>query len=460
MTRHKHLRTKRNPAKLAAQLAADSQTPLAPSAPKPLEKGISNPLPLEERFEHFLREYRSDEPAIARKKALKDFYEHHKIPGKLLQPLTVADEVHSGLCDSWTMAKFKHGGQLEFTCLRQHKEGYLKVSPIHLELYELLNEQINKPHLLALQKALVALFIRSSEKVNYIMVQVEKLTPSAAKDCKILGEWLERSVPQVSGLYSIQVSSQSPWVFVDPPKVKPPELKQWYGPGLFQIDFAESKRSQMISFLDHFRPNRRLADHLVDRILSELKPRPGQKLLDLYAGCGFWGQQLASHYTQVTGVDIRRVADESANINSKRMQLKNYRFIHDSVTTETITQVVGENGEDWQAIIDPPPGNLPNSFVTVLAEKGIKRVVRFYVEADRLASEVNKWRREGYYLYKVIPLDTIPGSPRLEYMAIYLFDNIGIMDKSKKAAPKKSFGFGPAGQSDFKPATPLFKQKK
>lgn len=133
--------------------------------------------------------------------------------------------------------------------------------------------------------------------------------------------------------------------------------------------------------------------------------RPGDRLVDLYAGVGLLGGIVAKrNRTKLTAVESGAGASADARVNLK------------DVAAEVVRCEVGR----WRArkaaavIADPARSGLGRPGVTAVAATGARRLVLVSCDAASLARDVRLLAEAGYALRSIRPIDVLPHTTHTE----------------------------------------------
>ena len=163
------------------------------------------------------------------------------------------------------------------------------------------------------------------------------------------------------------------------------------------------------------------ADVLVEALRSAAGVRPGERVLDLYAGVGLFGGALAEDVGpngSVLCIDSGNDAVADALVNLAGTAWATARV--GNVTAELITAEVGRDRPDV-IVLDPPRAGAGRAACQALAASGARLV---YVACDpaALARDVATLREAGYRLARLRAFDLYPMTHHLETVALLLPD--------------------------------------
>lgn len=152
----------------------------------------------------------------------------------------------------------------------------------------------------------------------------------------------------------------------------------------------------------------------------------GEVIADLYCGTGTIGLSMARDAAALVGIEIVGEAVECAKRNAERNGISNAYFLCGDVsgdvsgdaseTGDMLSQVCQRYGRSAPdvVIIDPPRKGTTVELMDYLNSIGAKRVVYISCGPDTLARDCAYFRRLGYDIGKVTPVDMFPRTGHVE----------------------------------------------
>lgn len=163
-----------------------------------------------------------------------------------------------------------------------------------------------------------------------------------------------------------------------------------------------------------FRPTISQLGKLVDAVMDALQVSADQRVLDLYAGVGFFTAFIAPHVRLVTMIDSYPPAVTDADLNLTE-------FENVDVIEGSVEEVLPELEDRYDvALIDPPPSGLSVEALDALVALQLPRIV--YVSSDpaTLARDGKRLAVQGYQLQSVQPIDLAPQTYFIDAVAIFV----------------------------------------
>lgn len=369
----------------------------------------------------------------------------------------------------------------------------------HGSIYAFLLDKLNTPAYEGLAQALNFLVIRGDYQRFAVFFNVNRINAQVARKAKLLADHLQglefgadgRVVETGSGTESPVSPAEahaegnagrkggrrgarpagartggerprvaSAWIFHDPERSPfylddrapegPWKMKRLFGPDTLRLRVGT--RAYTFKPTAFAQVNGSILPEFLERAAQLLKPRPEQRLLDLYCGFGFFSLHLASQYREVVGVDAAGPAIESARDMASADKTGRARFTSARIRAAGLARLLPppEEGMPEAMLLDPPRQGVEPGVIRELSARAPARVLHIFCDMDTLPREVNQWRKCGYMIAKVIPLDMFPGTDNLEVMVAFIPDRYGILNRIEAparnpldAAPRS--GQGPAG---------------
>jgi len=145
------------------------------------------------------------------------------------------------------------------------------------------------------------------------------------------------------------------------------------------------------------------------KILSIAKESAPKKILDLYCGIGISSLILAKTGFSVTGIEYNGQSIKMANLNARKNNISNVKFIEGSV--EDILEK--EEIPDF-VIINPPREGLDPKVIDLLKLKLPEKIVYISCMPSTLARDINLLGKENYTIDECQPYDMFPQTTHVE----------------------------------------------
>jgi 23S rRNA (uracil1939-C5)-methyltransferase len=150
---------------------------------------------------------------------------------------------------------------------------------------------------------------------------------------------------------------------------------------------------------------------LLDTAKKLVKPAAPDRIVDLYAGVGFFALELARIAGQVIGIEGNRQAVEAARLNTKLNKLTNATFR--AASAESGLRAFQPGSVD-ALLLDPPRDGCEESVLREIARIRPPRIVYFSCDPDTLIRDCAWLIDQGYLLSDIVPIDMFPHTHHLE----------------------------------------------
>jgi tRNA/tmRNA/rRNA uracil-C5-methylase (TrmA/RlmC/RlmD family) len=152
---------------------------------------------------------------------------------------------------------------------------------------------------------------------------------------------------------------------------------------------------------------------LVDTVLAFLAPRPGESVLDLYAGVGLFARFLADAVGTPSGVtlvesDRRACAHAEANVPGATVLPGQVGAVLDGLPVAPVDLVV----------LDPPREGARRTVVAAVAARTPRAVAYVACDPAALARDVAIFGEHGYVLERLRAFDLFPMTHHVECVAL------------------------------------------
>ncbi len=154
-------------------------------------------------------------------------------------------------------------------------------------------------------------------------------------------------------------------------------------------------------------------DALVGAVLTMLAPKPGEKVLDLYAGVGLFARFLAD----AVG-DPSLVTMVEGDATASRHALRNVRGAR--VTAGDVAEVLAASYDEPfdLVVLDPPREGARRAVVDLVADRAPRAVAYVACDPAALARDVALFAAHGYRLEALRAFDLFPMTHHVECVAL------------------------------------------
>ncbi len=154
---------------------------------------------------------------------------------------------------------------------------------------------------------------------------------------------------------------------------------------------------------------------LVDTVLSQLEPQPGEKALDLYAGVGLFAAYLAD----AVGAGGKVVAIEGDAVATTHSKRNLAAFKHATAVSGGVAEVLKESYDEPfdLVVLDPPREGAKQAVVAQIVDRAPRVVSYVACDPAALARDVALFRERGYRLTALRAFDLFPMTHHVECVA-------------------------------------------
>jgi 23S rRNA (uracil1939-C5)-methyltransferase len=194
------------------------------------------------------------------------------------------------------------------------------------------------------------------------------------------------------------------------------EVARHHGSGRIEERLADLAFS--ISAGSFFQTNTVQAERLVELVVDWAAVAPGERVFDLYCGCGVFALALARRVgaERVTGFEIVEAAVADARDNAARNGLPGVRFVAGDLAQTLRPEALEELGLERPAVcvVDPPRAGLHERVLHSLAVLAPARIVYVSCNPRSAARDLAFLCEQGWRIVRVQPVDLFPHTPHLE----------------------------------------------
>ncbi len=306
----------------------------------------------------------------------------------------------------------------------------------HADLYTFLLTKLNQPAYSQIAHALNYLVIRGDYTRFSVLFNVHELNANVVRKAKLLSEHLQTIDPKTMSAFLFYDSGKSPFYLDQRSPEGPWKFKKLFGPDNLRLKVGDKNYAfHPTSFCQ---VNASILPAFLEKAHQLLKARPEQRLIDLYCGFGLFSLGLAGAYKEVLGIDAAGMSIQAAQAMSVTETTGRCRFKAGRIQLGSLDKLLPQPdaGTPEAILLDPPKNGTEPGVIRALASRAPARVLHIFCDMDTLAKEVNQWRKVGYMVAKVVPLDMFPGTDNLEVMVLFIPDRYSILNRVDKRPPE------------------------
>ena len=293
--------------------------------------------------------------------------------------------------------------RLGFRAAHSHRLVDIERCPVLVDaLQQLLSPLRELLETLAAPRLVGHIELIATSNVQVVLVRQLKAHPEdlerwqafAQKQEVALGTWSGRDTPTLHWHGAPPVLEETLTIDGQPP------LKLSFAPG------------------DFLQVNAQVNQQMVAQVVHWLDPKPGQKLLDLFAGIGNFSMPLAAAGATVHAVEgnpdmVARIA-----INAKRNQLMVSGQQVDLSDQEGVTHLLVDHHDSDALVLDPPRSGA-EAICQTLARHPVPRVVYISCDPATLARDAAHLVHAGYRIEQVAVADMFLHTAHMETLMLF-----------------------------------------
>ena len=171
-----------------------------------------------------------------------------------------------------------------------------------------------------------------------------------------------------------------------------------------------------VSAASFFQVNTKMAEKMIEHVVTKLPVTASSTLLDVYCGVGLFSKFFAGKCQQVIGIEASESACEDFTFNLD--EFDNVE-LYEGMAEEILPGLAGRLDSSTYAIIDPPRAGIEKHALDAIIS--IKPQIIAYVSCDpsTLARDAARLINGGYRLVEVTPFDLFPQTYHIESISIF-----------------------------------------
>ncbi len=314
-----------------------------------------------------------------------------------------------------------------------------------------IDAQIRKPHLTKFRKSILQIWFRATGDGRYgIAVQNILHSAEATREFKTFLEYLQREHADVIlCCHQIRIRPVQTLNPTNLPTSSQIELKKGFGSEFLPIGDSGKK----YSLIDWTPAAKEPWINLPKRICDAVHPAKDDKFLECFAGPAYIAESLSPHFETCHAIDARDISRITPNV----------RYIHAPVNKDFFKRFFHGTANEgkWTIYLDSPEGKaLATGVVSEIAESRPERILLNASNLAVAAMEIKRFRREGYMLRKIIPLDMEPGTPSFQVLFLFVPDRAGLLGRQNERREKVVKRRETPDQSQYPVESVHFTQKR
>jgi 23S rRNA (uracil1939-C5)-methyltransferase len=171
-----------------------------------------------------------------------------------------------------------------------------------------------------------------------------------------------------------------------------------------------------VSAASFFQVNTKMAEKMVEHLITCLPISTTTTLLDVYCGAGLFSKFFAAKCGRVIGIESSESACEDFAVNLDEFDnVELYEGAVEDVLPGLVKQITGQS----IMIVDPPRAGIEKSALDAIIEIQPQTIAYVSCDPSTLARDAGRLINHGYRLMEVTPFDLFPQTHHIESISIF-----------------------------------------
>ncbi len=355
--------------------------------------------------------------------ALRRFWERHRLPGEPEALVASPRPRHYRTTSKRRVqagpGREGAGNAAAHAILNAERGADLLEPPGHGRIYSALAKQLSGGDFASLAQAMNYVVVRGTYEEFAVIFNLAALDRGLHRMVLKAAESLAAAVPGVGSAFLFLDPTRSPYYLESDRPKGSFSIKKLFGPDHFRLRLPSGEFA--VPPTSFSQVNESILPLLLERAEILLAGRNGGRLLDLYCGYGLFALSLCRRYREVYAVDAAGGSVRAGAAMAPRFAGgKGIRFRCAAIQRSSLARVLPPplppGSED--VILDPPRRGASGEVIASIARRRPGRVLHLFCAVDEIPAALDGWRRQGYYVRRVVPMDMFPGTPQLETMVL------------------------------------------
>jgi hypothetical protein len=354
--------------------------------------------------------------------ALAGFWKHHRLPGRPQAIVGSPMPRHYRTTSKRRVPEADAGGRQGGRRRRIFGEGEdaaILEAPGHASIFAALGELLLGPGFDPLARALNFVIVRGTYEEFAVIFNLHAMNRG-------IHRLLLKAVDVLRGLEANVVSAflyldpgRSPYYLETDRPRGPFAIKKLFGRERFRLRLGDLTFA--VPPVSFSQVNESLLPLLLGNAGEMLAGEGRERLLDLYCGYGLFTFFLRPRYREIIAVDAAAASVRAGHSmlasmpGMARVAFKVLVIARDSLSS-ALPPPLDPGAED--VLLDPPRRGADPAILRSIARRRPGRIVHLFCASEEIPAAIGLWRRHGYRVRRIVPLDMFPGTPQLETMIL------------------------------------------
>ena len=356
--------------------------------------------------------------------ALARFWQSHRLPGEPERLIASPLPRHYRTTSKRRILAGGQGRKAEK--YRPHgilgaEDGSLLLEPDgHARIFAAMEESLSRQEYAPLAEALNFIIVRGTYDEFMIIFNLARLDRGLHHLVARAAEALRGRDRRVVSTFLFIDPSRSPYYLESDRPRGSFSIKKLFGPDHFRLHIGHFQ--YFVPPTSFSQVNESILPGLVETVRSMATGEGIGRLLDLYCGYGLFALSLRTRYREVFAVDAAEgsVRAGIAMIGRFPGQAP-VHFRSGAIARNNLERLLPPPlppGEE-DVVLDPPRRGADEAVIAAIARRRPGRVIHLFCAADEIPAALAAWRRRGYFVRRVAPLDMFAGTPQLETVVLF-----------------------------------------
>jgi tRNA/tmRNA/rRNA uracil-C5-methylase (TrmA/RlmC/RlmD family) len=354
--------------------------------------------------------------------ALADFWKHHELPGRPQAIVSSPLPRHYRTTSKRRVPDADTGDRRGSKSRRIFSEGddaALLEPREHASIFAAVGDRLRLPEFEPLARSLNFVIIRGTYEEFQVIFNLHAMNREVNRLLlKAVTALRELEANVISAFLYLDPSRSPYYLETDRPR-GPFPIKKLFGPECFRLRLGDLTFT--VPPLAFSQVNESLLPLLLGNVGEALAGEGRERLLDLYCGYGLFTLSLRPRYREIIAVDAAPASIRAGSSmlpsapGRARVNFKVHSIDRDSLS-KALPPPLAPGAED--VILDPPRRGADAAVIRSIARRRPGRVLHLFCASEEMPGAIGLWRRSGYLVRRIVPMDMFAGTPQLETLVL------------------------------------------
>lgn len=289
----------------------------------------------------------------------------------------------------------------------------------HASIFAAMDERLRLPEFRPLARSLNFIIIRGTYEEFQVIFNLHAMSREANRLLLKAAAVLRGLGANVISAFLYLDPGRSPYYLENDRPRGPFPIKKLFGPERFRMRLGDLTFA--VPPVAFSQVNESLLPLLLANVGELLAGEGRERLLDLYCGYGLFTFSLRPRYREIIAVDAAPASIRAGSSmlspapGQARVNFKVHSIARDSLSA-ALPPPLAPGAED--VILDPPRRGTDAAVIRSIARRRPGRVLHLFCASEELPAAIGHWRRSGYLVRRIVPMDMFAGTPQLETLVL------------------------------------------